>query len=436
MPRPARIEVTDANQSYWKFGDYAYDGAGNITMIGNTTYQYDDVNRLRRHATWSGNKFYSATTYDYDRYGNRIGSFNDGCASNGRCFASLPSHLPIAATSNHNNTHTHDDSGSITSDGKYNFGYDATAMMTSLTGIDRNERYLYTAGDERVAVVRNIGSGRRTTWSIRALDNHLLRSWTDDTTTGTRQFTWSEDEIWRGSTLLASDSPTGLKRYHLDHLGSPRLVTNGAGVRIGEQTFDPFGTGGTLDGGRLQFTGHERDIPASGSGLVLDYMHARYYDGAGGRFLSVDPGKDWDPKQPQSWNMYAYVRNNPLNRIDPTGRTCSDPNFIGPCRPTAVVTLAPPRNAANWTPQQRAAENAKNAHRAQLAEEGKLVVNRNQVRPSSAQMVQVNGGAAPAGMHIDHPQDLVLMVRHCLRRTWGTLTGWSIRATAQELETL
>ncbi|HEY0140877.1 MAG TPA: hypothetical protein VGF48_08275 [Thermoanaerobaculia bacterium] len=87
--------------------------------------------------------------------------------------------------------------------------------------------------------MRNIGSGRRTTWSIRALDNHLLRSWTDDTTSGTRQFTWSEDEIWRGSTLLASDSPTGLKRYHLDHLGSPRLVTNGAGVRIDEQTFDP-----------------------------------------------------------------------------------------------------------------------------------------------------------------------------------------------------
>jgi hypothetical protein len=84
----------------------------------------------------------------------RIGSWSDGCASNGRCFASLPSHLPIAATSNHNNTHTHDDSGSITSDGKYNFGYDATAMMTSLTGIDRNERYLYTAGDERLAVVR------------------------------------------------------------------------------------------------------------------------------------------------------------------------------------------------------------------------------------------------------------------------------------------
>jgi hypothetical protein len=46
----------------------------------------------------------------------------------------------------------------------------------------------------------------------------MLRTWTDDTTTGTRQFTWSEEEIWRGRTLLASDSRTGHKRYHLDHL--------------------------------------------------------------------------------------------------------------------------------------------------------------------------------------------------------------------------
>ena len=322
MPRPARIEVTDANQSYWKYGDYAYDGAGNITMIGNTTYQYDDVNRLRRYVAWSGHEFYIATTYDYDRYGNRIGNWSDGCAMNGRCFASLPSHVPIATSSNHINTHSYDDSGSITSDGKYNFAYDATAMMTSLTGTDRDERYLYTAGDERLAVVRNAGAGRRTTWTIRALDNRLLRTWTDDTTTGSRQFTWSEDEIWRGGNVLASDSPTGLKRYHLDHLGSPRLVTNNIGIRIGEQPFDPFGSGGTLDGGRLQFTAHERDVPESGKGLVLDYMHARYYDGGAGRFLTVDPVMDVarNMAEPQRWNRYSYVTNNPMRYDDPDGR--------------------------------------------------------------------------------------------------------------------
>jgi RHS repeat-associated protein len=51
----------------------------------------------------------------------------------------------------------------------------------------------------------------------------------------------------------------------------------------------------------------------------VDYMHARYYTPMMGRFLSVDPGKDWDPMKPQSWNMYAYTRNNPINGIDPDG---------------------------------------------------------------------------------------------------------------------
>jgi len=38
-----------------------------------------------------------------------------------------------------------------------------------------------------------------------------------------------------------------------------------------------------------------------------------------GRFLSVDPGFDVQPENPQSWNLYAYVRNNPVNATDPMG---------------------------------------------------------------------------------------------------------------------
>jgi len=51
-----------------------------------------------------------------------------------------------------------------------------------------------------------------------------------------------------------------------------------------------------------------------------DSMHARYYFPYTARFLSVDPGRDYDPKVPQSWNLYAYVRGDPVNAIDPNGR--------------------------------------------------------------------------------------------------------------------
>jgi hypothetical protein len=47
-------------------------------------------------------------------------------------------------------------------------------------------------------------------------------------------------------------------------------------------------------------------------------MHARYYAPLMGRLLSVDPISG-DAQRPQSWNRYAYVTNNPLKYIDPTG---------------------------------------------------------------------------------------------------------------------
>jgi RHS repeat-associated protein len=45
-----------------------------------------------------------------------------------------------------------------------------------------------------------------------------------------------------------------------------------------------------------------------------NYMHARYYSAPTGRFLSLDP-KPGAVESPQSWNLYAYVRNNPLGGI-------------------------------------------------------------------------------------------------------------------------
>ena len=65
-----------------------------------------------------------------------------------------------------------------------------------------------------------------------------------------------------------------------------------------------------------QFTGKERDAETE-----LDYFGARYYSAPQGRFLSVDPenagAKNEDP---QSWNAYAYSRNNPLKYLDPDGK--------------------------------------------------------------------------------------------------------------------
>jgi RHS repeat-associated protein len=68
-----------------------------------------------------------------------------------------------------------------------------------------------------------------------------------------------------------------------------------------------------------RFTGKERDSESGN-----DYFGARYYASSMGRMLSPDPsGAAFsDPSSPQSWNMYSYVQNNPLNAVDPDGLDC------------------------------------------------------------------------------------------------------------------
>lgn len=55
---------------------------------------------------------------------------------------------------------------------------------------------------------------------------------------------------------------------------------------------------------------------------LYQIMVARYYSSSLGRFLAVDPASESiNPANPQTWNRYAYVLNNPLVLIDPTGET-------------------------------------------------------------------------------------------------------------------
>jgi hypothetical protein len=58
----------------------------------------------------------------------------------------------------------------------------------------------------------------------------------------------------------------------------------------------------------------------------------RYYSNVTGRFFSPDPSgiRTADPKDPRSWNRYAYVNGDPANFADPTGRFCIHPDALRP----------------------------------------------------------------------------------------------------------
>ena len=72
---------------------------------------------------------------------------------------------------------------------------------------------------------------------------------------------------------------------------------------------------GAIDDIRQRYTGYERDAESG-----LDYAQARYYNSSHGRFTSPDPTLlSANGFNPQSWNRYAYVLNNPLMYTDPLG---------------------------------------------------------------------------------------------------------------------
>jgi RHS repeat-associated protein len=115
-----------------------------------------------------------------------------------------------------------------------------------------------------------------------------------------------------------------------DHLGSTRVITSQTGGLVSRHDFLPFGeelaTGnrtaaqgyGVADNVMQRYTGQQRDL----EGPVLDYFHARYFQGAQGRFTSPDPGNIAGIDHldnPQDWNAYGYAGNNPLSYTDPDG---------------------------------------------------------------------------------------------------------------------
>jgi RHS repeat-associated protein len=295
----------------WTAGEYQYDGAGNIKAIGNESFVYDKVGRIKS-ATLRGPDLSSlqAQTFNYDVYGNLTSTSKLGQTVD----------LSAEAESNRLSGASYDARGNVIGFGGQQYDYDAVGMLSSVRLISATQPriiYAYTADDERLFAFDV--SASTTHWTLRGFDNKVLR---DFKQVGA---TWSveRDYVYRGGLLLAALKPGGaVEHYTLDHLGTPRLITDGTGHKIGYHAYWPFGEewspGNAREGAPLKFTGHERDVDPSG----FDYMHARYYQAAWGRFLAVDPVLG-EPTRPQSWNRYAYVRNSPLLLADPTGRNAT-----------------------------------------------------------------------------------------------------------------
>jgi RHS repeat-associated protein len=213
-------------------------------------------------------------------------------------------------------TLTYDANGNLTNDGTNTYVWDARNRLVSISG------------------------GATATFNYDALGRRVQKTLNTQSTVLSTGFLYDGNDIAAeigGSAVGASylrsliiDEPfvrqagTGNEYYHTDALGSSLALSNTQGVSGTMYTYEAFGkttvTGTSANA--LQFTGREND----GAGLY--YYRARYYSPRFQRFISEDPTSFFGG----DLNLYAYVKNKPLEFRDSRGTfidTLTDLGFIG-----------------------------------------------------------------------------------------------------------
>ncbi len=270
----------------------------NVDPTRSMTYSYDPLGRLKvatagpvATPTWK-------LDWDYDRYGNRPNQNVRAGSPPGPQLTIDPITNRITGTG-----YSYDANGNMTADGLNSLAYDAENRVVTVNG---STSYSYDGSSLRVKKL----SGATTVYLFSG--TKVIAEYVN----GAVPSSPTREYIYSGSSLLATIEGGLTKYYHADHL-SVRVFTDANGNVIGQRGLYPFGDSlvwyetGTTE--KWKFTSYERDVES-----VNDYAMARYYINRFGRFASPDPiaGSSSDP---QSLNRYAYVRNDPVDFVDPLG---------------------------------------------------------------------------------------------------------------------
>ncbi len=309
-----------------------------ITLPGldvTQSYEYDSLNRLQsarevNNAAPCRDQNNAPTdcwkqVYKYDRYGNR--TFDAGTT-----FPSLSPNLTDMVSNPKVDAATNRLVEDQDGDPRKDYQYDAAGnVIRNAMG----QTFAYNAENKQTSY--NGGANINTGGANYYYDGDGRRV-KKVTSSGTTIFVY--DAMGQLVAEYSNEAPLpgagGTKYLTNDHLGSPRAVTDQLGKVVSRHDYAPFGEeimmGRTgeykQDSVRQQFTGQERDLESG-----LDYFEARYYSSTQGRFTSIDPlASSATLSDPQTWNRYAYVLNNPLKFNDPTGMVATDTTTQTPVR--------------------------------------------------------------------------------------------------------
>lgn len=346
--QPTNVSIGSAVQSLLD-NDYSYNPGsdnGDVTSVHNNNgwltrsvgYGYDAVNRLISAQSASANCTPSGTTscpasgaawadsYSYDDWGNLTAKTITG-QSGENLSATVGANNQISSYVNQAGTTLtphYDAAGNIINDGVTSYTFDAWNRITA----EGSNTYVYGPSGER--------------WSKSAGSNVPAYFYGPSGQVVEDEIGGWHTYVYLGGMRLAEVEYNGVSPYNVsgwniihyylaDPLGTTQdLVDKDGKTVLDAQAFYPFGgvipgVGSASSTNRFKFTGQERD-PESG----LDYFGARYYNSTLGRWMSAD----WSAApaaipyahagDPQTYNLYSYVRGNPTSLVDGDGH-----GFVG-----------------------------------------------------------------------------------------------------------
>jgi RHS repeat-associated protein len=208
---------------------------------------------------------------------------------------SVPSlSVSVNPITNRLNGHGYDVNGNLTSMPNLTLAYDLeNRLVQTVHSLNGTERYVCDPANQRVWKQEP----SRTLVYFYGVEGNLLATYGDGVN--------SDYNVYFGAKLVWAEASPGIAAgpVTLDRLGSA--------VRHFPYGDEPSTT--TQD--RVKFATYYRD-----STSTLDYARNRYYSRSIGRFTTPDPsGRSVRLADPQSWNRYSYVQNDPVNANDPSG---------------------------------------------------------------------------------------------------------------------